>query len=41
MAITLKEASELSKKLKMPISELFPEYFFIKIVPKMHENVGN
>ncbi|MGK9308845.1 helix-turn-helix transcriptional regulator [Melissococcus plutonius] len=39
MAITLEEASKLSKKLKIPISELFPEYFFINIVPKMHREM--
>lgn len=43
MAITLDEASKFSKKLDTPISELFPEYFFTVVVPKMHkeeEEVG-
>lgn len=42
MAITLEEASKFSERLKTPISELFPEYFFKVIVPKMHkkEEVG-
>ncbi|MGK9299656.1 helix-turn-helix transcriptional regulator, partial [Melissococcus plutonius] len=39
MAISLEEASKLSNKLDVPISELFPEYFFVKLVPKMHEKV--
>lgn len=42
MAITLEEASKFSVKLNIPISELFPEYFFTVFVPKMHkeEEVG-
>lgn len=37
MSITLEEASKISKKLGMPISDLFPEYFFTFYVPKMHK----
>lgn len=36
MSITLEEAKEFSNKLNRPTSELFPEYFFTVIVPKMH-----
>lgn len=35
--ISLDEAMVFSKALEMPIQELFPEYFFIKEVPKMHK----
>ncbi|WP_323705143.1 helix-turn-helix transcriptional regulator [Mammaliicoccus sciuri] len=35
--ISLDEAMEFSKALKMPIQKLFPEYFFISEVPKMHK----
>ncbi|MGH1816634.1 helix-turn-helix transcriptional regulator [Enterococcus casseliflavus] len=37
MSITLEEASAFAKKLNIPTSELFPEYFFTVTVPKMHE----
>ncbi|MGL4695233.1 helix-turn-helix transcriptional regulator [Enterococcus larvae] len=37
MSISLEEASKLSKALQQPISALFPEYFFIRSVPKMHK----
>lgn len=36
VSISLDEASEFSKVLDRPISELFPEYFFTVNVPKMH-----
>lgn len=39
MSITLEEASEFSNALNKPISELFPEYFFTVVVPKMHEQL--
>lgn len=35
--ISLDEAMIFSKALEIPIQELFPEYFFIKGVPKMHK----
>ncbi|MBA8773095.1 helix-turn-helix domain-containing protein [Staphylococcus schleiferi subsp. coagulans] len=35
--ISLDEAMAFSKELDVPIQELFPEYFFIKHVPKMHK----
>ncbi|PTJ09063.1 helix-turn-helix transcriptional regulator [Staphylococcus simulans] len=35
--ISLDEAMVFSKALEIPIQELFPEYFFIKEVPKMHK----
>ncbi|WP_256625385.1 helix-turn-helix transcriptional regulator [Staphylococcus argenteus] len=35
--INLDEAMIFSKALEKPIQELFPEYFFIERVPKMHE----
>ncbi len=35
--ISLDEAMVFSKDLEIPIQELFPEYFFIKEVPKMHK----
>lgn len=35
--ISLDEAMVFSKALQIPIQELFPEYFFIKQVPKMHK----
>ncbi|WP_105988580.1 helix-turn-helix transcriptional regulator [Staphylococcus simulans] len=35
--ISLDEAMVFSKALEIPIQELFPEYFFIKGVPKMHK----
>lgn len=35
--ISLDEAMIFSKALEIPIQELFPEYFFIKEVPKMHK----
>ncbi|MCQ1372405.1 helix-turn-helix domain-containing protein [Staphylococcus aureus] len=36
--INLDEAMIFSKALETPIQELFPEYFFIERVPKMHKN---
>lgn len=36
VSISLDEASKFSQVLDKPISELFPEYFFIVDVPKMH-----
>lgn len=36
--INLDEAMIFSKALETPIQELFPEYFFIEQVPKMHKN---
>lgn len=35
--ISLDEAMVFAKDLEIPIQELFPEYFFIKEVPKMHK----
>lgn len=37
MSITLDEASKISNKLNQPMHVLFPEYFFITNVPKMHK----
>lgn len=37
MSITLDEADLFSKKLGKPITDLFPEYFFTYVVPKMHK----
>ncbi|MHC5215239.1 helix-turn-helix transcriptional regulator [Enterococcus sp. LJL128] len=37
MSISLEEASKISEALQQPISVLFPEYFFIQTVPKMHK----
>lgn len=37
MSISLEEASMFSDALAIPIIELFPEYFFKVVVPKMHE----
>lgn len=37
ISITLEEASLFSKKLGKPITEIFPEYFFTYVVPKMHK----
>lgn len=37
MPITLDEAGEFAKALNVSISELFPEYFFTYVVPKMHK----
>lgn len=39
MSITLDEASEFAKKLRKPVPDLFPEYFFTVFVPKMHKKV--
>lgn len=38
ISITLDEARSFSDKLDVPIQQLFPEYFFILFVPKMHKN---
>ncbi|WP_257243253.1 helix-turn-helix domain-containing protein [Staphylococcus xylosus] len=35
--INLDEAMIFSEALKLPIQELFPEYFFVVKVPKMHK----
>ncbi|WP_301359363.1 helix-turn-helix transcriptional regulator [Enterococcus spodopteracolus] len=37
MSISLEEASKFAGKLNIPISELFPEYFFTVSVPNMHK----
>lgn len=37
ISITLDEAGLFSKKLGKPITDLFPEYFFTYVVPKMHK----
>lgn len=39
--INLDEAMIFSKALETPIQELFPEYFFIERVPKMHKKRNN
>ncbi|QHW38090.1 helix-turn-helix transcriptional regulator [Staphylococcus ursi] len=36
IAIDLDEALVFSEALNVPIQDLFPEYFFIPDVPKMH-----
>ncbi|WP_303753300.1 helix-turn-helix transcriptional regulator [Enterococcus sp. S86.2] len=41
ISITLDEASKLAEKLGVPISEVFPEYFFTVVVPKMHKEEVN
>lgn len=38
VSFTLDEASTLSKGLKTDMFKLFPEYFFVSTVPKMHKN---
>ena len=37
MSITLEEASIFAKELGKTVTEVFPEYFFTVVVPKMHE----
>ncbi len=36
--ITLDEASQIAKCLGYAVYEVFPEYFFTPIVPKMHND---
>lgn len=37
MGIDLDEADKIAQKLEIPITNLFPEYFFTIDVPKMHK----
>lgn len=37
--ISLDEAMIFSRALDIPIQELFPEYFFVNKVPKMHNKI--
>lgn len=36
-SFTLEEAETISRFLNTPTNEVFPEYFFTAIVPKMHK----